>query len=610
MDDPNIIVTLYPVNTVDRDLDFADMTVRMAHNAPFYVPEQLGPADAPGSPSQSQCDWSQTPEPDEDSAAEKQQPGWAAHPGLRLRFNQPRKQRSGFTLGTAEGCDIRLPKAQKLKGISGFQCLICFDGHDRLVLKDVRDIGTTAGKRVDGTSVSYQGKGREKRRHFTWILSGTDFTDRPDGRQEILIYLHDNLCFWAVVPPRDHHSDDYRARVAEFRNGSGAPVDPRQLPLTGAPVDPQQLPLTGLGLDGGESTAGVDTGIQTPSEGAIWLRRKTLGQGSFAIVTRLSNVSTGVDYARKQPADGAHCDIERWRQEARLLRRISHENIVRLLADDFSSFLPTLDLEYVPGRTLHWQNRTLKFSPNEVLMILDQGLAALSYLHELDPPIIHRDIKPANILVQHRTADSIHTKLADFGHSKDGHELRTQCGTELYLAPEIQANATIRRDNREPYTTAVDIWSLGVMVYEFAFGLPDLSLAEGPGWCLAIVEKLQLENDSVLADFLANEMLIIDPAFRNTARQCREAAPKPGLVPGQQLPQPPQVVKGEIASSLSSLPTESVRFIRSGAPEPSAEETGKRPRKTTASGSSLASDDRRPKRQLREPLEIEIRTEA
>lgn len=37
--------------------------------------------------------------------------------------------------------------------------------------------------------VSYNGKGREKRRHFTWILSGTDFADRVDGQQKTLIYL-------------------------------------------------------------------------------------------------------------------------------------------------------------------------------------------------------------------------------------------------------------------------------------------------------------------------------------------------------------------------------------------------------------------------------------
>ncbi|KAK3311247.1 kinase-like domain-containing protein [Chaetomium strumarium] len=449
MDNPNIIVTLYPI--VDTPTDATMITLRLHDDT-------------------SQYDWSQTPEPDEDDARNRSPE--AAYPGLQLRYDHRRKLRSGFALGTSEGCNIRLPKARDVKGISGFQCIICFDAHDRLVLKDVRDVDPGTGKRVDGTA----------------ILSGADFADRSDGRQQILIYLHDNLCFRAVVPPRNHHPEDYRTRVAQFRQG--------------ATVDPHELPLTGLGLDGGESTAGVDTGMQTPSEGAIWLKRKTLGQGAFAVVTRVSNVSTGVDYARKQPVDGAYCDLERWRQEARLLRRISHEHIVRLVADDFSSSLPTLDLEYMQGRTLHWQSRVLQFSPAEVLMILDQGLAALAYLHELDPPIIHRDIKPANILVQHRTADHIHIKLTDFGHSKDGHELRTRCGTELYLASEIQANAATRhRAKRDPYTSAVDIWSLGVMVYKFGFGLPDLDLAEGPGWCQAIVEKLHMEDESALADF-------------------------------------------------------------------------------------------------------------
>ncbi|KAH6630113.1 kinase-like domain-containing protein [Chaetomium sp. MPI-SDFR-AT-0129] len=483
----------------------------MPHNSPFFCPAPDRVDD------DSEREWSQTPEPDED---EKPTPR-ANLAGLQLRYDHRRKLRSGFALGTSEGCDICLPKTSKVKGISGFQCLICFDAHDRLVLKDVRDVNTSTGKRADGTAVSYNGKGREKRRGFTWLLSGTDFTDRADGRQETLIYLHDNICFRAVVPPRDHSSEEYRARVAQFRQG--------------VTVDSHELPLTGLGLDGGESTAGLDTGAQTPRQGAVWIKRRTLGQGSFAAVTLFSNVSTGVGYARKQPAAGKDYDLEEWRKEARLLRRISH------------------------------------------------GLAALAYLHELDPPIIHRDIKPANILVQHRTPRHIHIKLTDFGLSRDGHELRTQCGTELYLAPEIQANAAAsHRAQRKPYTSAVDIWSLGVMVYEFGFGLPDPLSAEGIAWCEAIVDKLGVDEDeSGLADFLANEMLVIEVPDRSTAKACRQAALDAGLASSALQPatddgtnrgtcgNPGAVPADGRSSSLSSLAAETERHHRSGAPEPS-----------------------------------------
>lgn len=120
-----------------------------------------------------------------------------------------------------------------------------------------------------------------------------------------------------------------------------------------------------------------------------------------------------------------------------------------------------------------------------------------------------------------------------------------------------------------------------------------------------------------LADFLANEMLIIDPASRSTAMQCREAVPKADLVLVRQLPHPPQRLNDaqgagdeegdqeaarldEVSSSISSLATESARRLRSGAPEPSIDQTSKRPRRqTTASGSSSsASNDRQSKRQL------------
>lgn len=68
-----------------------------------------------------------------------------------------------------------------------------------------------------------------------------------------------------------------------------------------------------------------------------------------------------------------------------------------MLADDFSSSGPILDLEYVPGKTLRWRAEASTFSPSEVLMILDQGLAVLTYLHELDPPISWFSVAPPTI---------------------------------------------------------------------------------------------------------------------------------------------------------------------------------------------------------------------
>jgi serine/threonine-protein kinase Chk2 len=83
---------------------------------------------------------------------------------------------------------------------------------------------------------------------------------------------------------------------------------------------------------------------------------------------------------------------------------------------------------------------------------------------------VHRDIKPENILL---TDKDLHVKLADFGLAKIiGEEsfTSTLCGTPSYVAPEILEDSRNRR-----YTRAVDIWSLGVVLYICLCGFPPFS---------------------------------------------------------------------------------------------------------------------------------------
>jgi len=81
----------------------------------------------------------------------------------------------------------------------------------------------------------------------------------------------------------------------------------------------------------------------------------------------------------------------------------------------------------------------------------------------MDPPIIHRDIKPENILLD---ADGA-VKLADFGWSNFFNEDRrrlTYCGTPEYLAPEMI--------NQSGHDKSLDIWNLGVLLFELLTGNP------------------------------------------------------------------------------------------------------------------------------------------
>ena len=91
-------------------------------------------------------------------------------------------------------------------------------------------------------------------------------------------------------------------------------------------------------------------------------------------------------------------------------------------------------------------------------------LSAVALMHEKG--IVHRDLKPDNILVQDKT-DLSTCKVIDFGlsakHNLMQGGLAQQCGTVIYMAPEVIAH------NFE-YTKSVDIWATGIIMYELLTG--------------------------------------------------------------------------------------------------------------------------------------------
>ncbi len=174
---------------------------------------------------------------------------------------------------------------------------------------------------------------------------------------------------------------------------------------------------------------------------------------------------------------------------------------------------PQLTLEYIPFGSLQDQKN---ISNAECLTILWQGLLALSDLHGRKEPIVHRDIKPANILIHSR--DPFHIKLSDFGLSRVSNDLTTYCGTALYLAPEVYKS--------EKYTPVVDIWSLGVVIFQYAYGLPTCDVYSGRVWCRRIIEKANDRDSEDLIDFLSTAMLVMDPKQRHSAQYCNKEALK------------------------------------------------------------------------------------
>ncbi|KAI5838276.1 kinase-like domain-containing protein, partial [Morchella snyderi] len=116
------------------------------------------------------------------------------------------------------------------------------------------------------------------------------------------------------------------------------------------------------------------------------------------------------------------------------------------------------------------QSKSMVIEANE---ITKQILEGLKVLHAKG--ICHRDLKPENVLMA--SVHPIWIKIADFGISKRTKDtfLRTRCGTDGYLAPELLGIFP----GQETYTHALDIWSLGSMVYEMCTSLKPFHHLEG-----------------------------------------------------------------------------------------------------------------------------------
>lgn len=135
--------------------------------------------------------------------------------------------------------------------------------------------------------------------------------------------------------------------------------------------------------------------------------------------------------------------------------------VSRLFGPHFHSTLTFTKQESKTQSTSHtnyvmrWQS--VFFHLIEFLVILT---GTPQYCHSKG--VSHRDLKPANILLTRDSPPIV--KVVDFGLANivDGlTELRTLCGTEEYLAPEVVA-----QEGNEGYSEAVDSWSIGIIVFE------------------------------------------------------------------------------------------------------------------------------------------------
>ena len=168
--------------------------------------------------------------------------------------------------------------------------------------------------------------------------------------------------------------------------------------------------------------------------------------------------------------------LRRFRAERQILARLDHPNIARLLdAGSTADGTPYVIMEYVDGERIDAHCARYSLSTAQRLALFRTVCDAVQYAHR--HLIVHRDLKPSNILVARDGA----VKLLDFGIAKllergeTDAEDATQTGVRL-LTPTYASPEQVRG---EPITTASDVYSLGVVLYEMLTGALPYRLPSG-----------------------------------------------------------------------------------------------------------------------------------
>ncbi|CAH2083257.1 unnamed protein product [Euphydryas editha] len=199
-----------------------------------------------------------------------------------------------------------------------------------------------------------------------------------------------------------------------------------------------------------------------------------LGSGSYSTVYKAytkvgarSIVAVKcVDKARVKHSGAA---IDNLITEIRLLKTLTHPHIVHMKEFTWDDRNIYIIMEYCCGGDLSkYIHKYGRVPEKRVLYFLQQLASALKFLREKG--VVHMDLKPHNLLLHKGSDGKYMLKVADFGFAQHMTEdsLRSVRGSPLYMAPEMILGK---------YDARVDLWSVGVIMYECLFGRAPYSSA-------------------------------------------------------------------------------------------------------------------------------------
>jgi len=190
-----------------------------------------------------------------------------------------------------------------------------------------------------------------------------------------------------------------------------------------------------------------------------------LGKGGMGRVYKAYDTEVNETVALKLIQSEIAADertIERFRNELRLARKITHKNVCRMYDLNKGENTYFLTMEFIPGEDLKgFIRRSKQLTPATIISIATQISEGLSEAHRLG--VVHRDLKPQNIMIDEEGK----VRIMDFGiarslKAKGVTRAGTVIGTPDYMSPEQAEGGEV--DERS------DIYSLGVVLYEMATG--------------------------------------------------------------------------------------------------------------------------------------------